>query len=221
MLGCRIEPHVGSRQEAEHRTDIDDPSAAPCPHVRKDRLYRAQDAEYIGGEQCRRSPRPSVRRASACSFQPVRYRSCRHGCQRTIRYPLGPNVRYTECRRIGPLHRSGVSKSRRRPAGESTTPAQVHPERSPWSSMNWRASHRCDGRTRQSRMPRAASPATPIHGEIRHPPSIWPLSLEPPIDPSSLTRWRKRPGEAGVEELLAETIEAAARDSDIGTGIEW
>jgi len=33
----------------------------------------------------------------------------------------------------------------------------------------------------------------------------------PPIDPSSLTRWRKRLGEAGVEELLAETIEAAKR----------
>jgi len=37
------------------------------------------------------------------------------------------------------------------------------------------------------------------------------LQLEPPIDPSSLTRWRKRLGEAGVEELLAETIEAAKR----------
>jgi transposase, IS5 family len=35
------------------------------------------------------------------------------------------------------------------------------------------------------------------------------LQTEPPIDPSSLTRWRKRLGEAGVEELLAETIEAA------------
>ncbi|MGF6472999.1 IS5 family transposase [Paraburkholderia youngii] len=37
------------------------------------------------------------------------------------------------------------------------------------------------------------------------------LQTEPPIDPSSLTRWRKRMGEAGVEELLAETIEAAKR----------
>ena len=37
------------------------------------------------------------------------------------------------------------------------------------------------------------------------------LRTEPPIDPSSLTRWRKRLGEAGVEELLAETIEAAKR----------
>ena len=37
------------------------------------------------------------------------------------------------------------------------------------------------------------------------------LQTEPPIDPSSLTRWRKRIGEAGVEELLAETIEAAKR----------
>jgi transposase, IS5 family len=37
------------------------------------------------------------------------------------------------------------------------------------------------------------------------------LQTEPPIDPSSLTRWRKRLGEAGVEELLAEAIEAAKR----------
>ncbi|TCK96525.1 IS5 family transposase [Paraburkholderia sp. BL9I2N2] len=37
------------------------------------------------------------------------------------------------------------------------------------------------------------------------------LQTEPPIDPSSLTRWRKRLGEAGVEELLAETIDAARR----------
>ena len=37
------------------------------------------------------------------------------------------------------------------------------------------------------------------------------LQTEAPIDPSSLTRWRKRLGEAGVEELLAETIEAAKR----------
>ena len=35
------------------------------------------------------------------------------------------------------------------------------------------------------------------------------LQTEQPIDPSSLTRWRKRLGEAGVEELLAATIEAA------------
>ncbi|KKB63744.1 transposase [Robbsia andropogonis] len=33
----------------------------------------------------------------------------------------------------------------------------------------------------------------------------------PPIDPLSLTRWRKGLGEARVEELLAETIEAAKR----------
>lgn len=33
----------------------------------------------------------------------------------------------------------------------------------------------------------------------------------PPIDPSSLTRRRKRLGEAGIEELLAQTIEAAKR----------
>jgi hypothetical protein len=37
------------------------------------------------------------------------------------------------------------------------------------------------------------------------------LQTDPPIDPSSLTRWRKRLGEAGIEELLAETIEAAKR----------
>lgn len=34
---------------------------------------------------------------------------------------------------------------------------------------------------------------------------------EPPIDPSSLTRWRKRIGENGVERLLSETIDAARR----------
>ena len=37
------------------------------------------------------------------------------------------------------------------------------------------------------------------------------LQKEPPIDPSSLTRWRQRLGEAGMEELLAQTIEAAKR----------
>jgi transposase, IS5 family len=34
---------------------------------------------------------------------------------------------------------------------------------------------------------------------------------EPPIDPSSLTRWRKRIGEAGVERLLSQSIYAARR----------
>jgi IS5 family transposase len=34
---------------------------------------------------------------------------------------------------------------------------------------------------------------------------------EPPINPSSLTRWRKRIGEAGVERLLNESINAARR----------
>ncbi|RKT98749.1 IS5/IS1182 family transposase [Burkholderia sp. Nafp2/4-1b] len=43
------------------------------------------------------------------------------------------------------------------------------------------------------------------------------LQTKPPIDPSSLTRWRKRLGEAGVEELLAETIEAAKRAKVIKT----
>ncbi len=43
------------------------------------------------------------------------------------------------------------------------------------------------------------------------------LQTKPPIDPSSLTRWRKRLGEAGVEELLAETIEAAKRANVVKT----
>ncbi|MDW9247430.1 hypothetical protein C7S13_4772 [Burkholderia cepacia] len=37
------------------------------------------------------------------------------------------------------------------------------------------------------------------------------LQTMPPIDPSSLTRSRKRLGEASIEELLAEMIEAAKR----------
>ncbi|WCM86374.1 IS5 family transposase [Acidovorax sp. NCPPB 3576] len=37
------------------------------------------------------------------------------------------------------------------------------------------------------------------------------LQTESPIDPSSLTRWRKRIAEAGVETLLAASIEAARR----------
>ena len=37
------------------------------------------------------------------------------------------------------------------------------------------------------------------------------LQLDAPIDPSSLTRWRKRLGEEGVEVLLMATIEAARR----------
>ncbi|MFT3721024.1 IS5 family transposase [Pseudorhodoferax sp.] len=37
------------------------------------------------------------------------------------------------------------------------------------------------------------------------------LQTELPIDPSSLTRWRKRVGEEGVETLLAASIEAARR----------
>ena len=37
------------------------------------------------------------------------------------------------------------------------------------------------------------------------------LQTEPPIDPSSLSRWRRRLGEAGVEEMLAPSIEAAKR----------
>ena len=34
---------------------------------------------------------------------------------------------------------------------------------------------------------------------------------EAPIDPSSMTRWRKRIGEAGAEELLKETIHAGLK----------
>ena len=37
------------------------------------------------------------------------------------------------------------------------------------------------------------------------------LQTELPIDPSSLTRWRKRIGEEGVETLLAASIDAARR----------
>ena len=37
------------------------------------------------------------------------------------------------------------------------------------------------------------------------------MQTKPPIDASSLTRRRKRLGEAGIEEMLAETIEAAKR----------
>ncbi|WP_280192866.1 IS5 family transposase [Delftia sp. PS-11] len=37
------------------------------------------------------------------------------------------------------------------------------------------------------------------------------LQTEAPIDPSSLTRWRKRVGEEGVETLLAASIDAARR----------
>ena len=37
------------------------------------------------------------------------------------------------------------------------------------------------------------------------------LQKEPPVDPSSLTRWRQRLGEAGMAELLAQTVEAAKR----------
>lgn len=40
---------------------------------------------------------------------------------------------------------------------------------------------------------------------------------EPPIDPSSMTRWRQRIGEEGVEWLLTETIEAARRGKVVKT----
>jgi transposase, IS5 family len=38
-----------------------------------------------------------------------------------------------------------------------------------------------------------------------------PFEHEPPIDPSSMTRWRKRIGEAGADELLKETIQAGLK----------
>ena len=37
------------------------------------------------------------------------------------------------------------------------------------------------------------------------------LQIEPPIDPSSLTRWRKRIGEEGVETMLMATIKAGKK----------
>jgi transposase, IS5 family len=44
------------------------------------------------------------------------------------------------------------------------------------------------------------------------------LQTKPPIDPASLSRWRKRMGEAGVEELLAQSIDAAKRASVVKPG---
>ncbi|MDB5769691.1 MAG: family transposase [Burkholderia sp.] len=41
------------------------------------------------------------------------------------------------------------------------------------------------------------------------------LQAAPPIDPSSLSRWRQRLGATGMEELLAQSIEAAKRASAI------
>lgn len=43
------------------------------------------------------------------------------------------------------------------------------------------------------------------------------MQTKPPIDPSSLTRWRKRLGEPGVEELLTKTIDATKRADVIKT----
>ena len=37
------------------------------------------------------------------------------------------------------------------------------------------------------------------------------LQHKPPVDPSSLSRWRRRMGEEGVEWLLTVTIEAAGK----------
>ena len=47
------------------------------------------------------------------------------------------------------------------------------------------------------------------------------LQTEPPINPSSLTRWRRRLSEACVEELLNETIAAAKRASVINPSSIW
>ena len=41
------------------------------------------------------------------------------------------------------------------------------------------------------------------------------LQTDPPIDPSGLSRWRRSLGEAGVEEMLAQSIEAARRSGVI------
>jgi IS5 family transposase len=40
----------------------------------------------------------------------------------------------------------------------------------------------------------------------------------PPIDPSSLTRWRTRIGEEGAEWLLTKTIEAGRRSGAVDDG---
>lgn len=61
-----------------------------------------------------------------------------------------------------------------------------------------------------------ASDEAVVHTWVENP--YWPyfcgevyLQTEAPIDPSSLTRWRQRVGEEGVETLLMATIEAARR----------
>lgn len=41
------------------------------------------------------------------------------------------------------------------------------------------------------------------------------LQITPPIDPSSLTRWRKRLGESGVEELLSVTLDTAIKSGQL------
>ena len=41
------------------------------------------------------------------------------------------------------------------------------------------------------------------------------LQVDPPIDPSSLTRWRKRLGESGVEELLSVTLDTALKSGEL------
>jgi IS5 family transposase len=41
------------------------------------------------------------------------------------------------------------------------------------------------------------------------------FQINPPIDPSSLTRWRKRLGESGVEELLSVTLDTAVKSGHL------
>jgi IS5 family transposase len=38
---------------------------------------------------------------------------------------------------------------------------------------------------------------------------------EKPIDPSSMTRWRKRLGESGAEQMLKQTLENAVRMKEL------
>ena len=55
-----------------------------------------------------------------------------------------------------------------------------------------------------------------VRGWVENPYWQYLLGMEffeppPPIDPSSMSRWRRRVGEAGAEEHLKETIEAGLR----------
>ncbi len=64
----------------------------------------------------------------------------------------------------------------------------------------------------RSQMPAVASPDLAVENPYwQHFCGEVYLQTELPMDPSSLTRWRKRIGEEGVETLLAATIEAARK----------